>query len=92
MGRSWSVLIILFILKFSEPYSQENNENINITRMIASLQYICQLVHFCSLYYIYCCITDHAKQWIGCLGKLLRDSAKENLFQLSSSLEVSKIH
>ena len=50
MGRSWSVVIILFILIFSEPYSQENNENINITRMIASLQYICQLVHFCSLY------------------------------------------
>lgn len=33
--------------------------------------------------------TEHAKQWIACLGKLLRDSAKDNLFQLNDNLDVS---
>ncbi|XP_052801261.1 dynein axonemal heavy chain 10-like isoform X3 [Mya arenaria] len=32
-------------------------------------------------------VKDHAKQWINCLGKLLRDSAKDNLYQLNSTLE-----
>ncbi|XP_060580911.1 dynein axonemal heavy chain 10-like isoform X1 [Ruditapes philippinarum] len=32
-------------------------------------------------------VKEHAKQWIGCLGKLLRDSAKDNLFQLSDNLD-----
>ena len=39
-----------------------------------------------------CHITEHAKQWIGCLGKLLRDSAKDNLFQLNDNLDVSIHH
>ena len=36
-------------------------------------------------------ISEHAKQWIGCLGKLLRDSAKDNLFQLNDNLDVSTV-
>ncbi|KAL5017096.1 hypothetical protein ScPMuIL_006685 [Solemya velum] len=32
-------------------------------------------------------VREHANQWIGCLGKLLRDSAKENLFQLRDTLD-----
>ena len=40
--------------------------------------------------YIFC-VLEHAKQWIGCLGKLLRDSAKDNLFQLNDNLDVSTV-
>jgi hypothetical protein len=31
----------------------------------------------------------HAKEWIKCLGKLLNESAKTNLLDLKSTLEVS---
>jgi len=34
-------------------------------------------------------VKENAKQWIGCLGKILRDSAKESLFKLRDELDVS---
>ena len=36
-------------------------------------------------------IVNHAKQWESVLGKVLRDSAKENLFNLRDMLDVSFI-
>ena len=36
-------------------------------------------------------VKDHAKQWIQCLGKLLRDSAKESLYDLRDMLDVSDL-
>lgn len=32
-------------------------------------------------------VKENAKQWIGCLGKILRDSAKETLFKLRDELD-----
>ncbi|KAL3856163.1 hypothetical protein ACJMK2_010948 [Sinanodonta woodiana] len=32
-------------------------------------------------------VKEHAKQWISCLGKLLRDSAKEGLYKLRDKLD-----
>ena len=34
-------------------------------------------------------VKENAKQWISCLGKILRDSAKESLFKLRDDLDVS---
>ena len=34
-------------------------------------------------------VKDNAKQWIECLGKILRESAKETLFKLRDELDVS---
>jgi hypothetical protein len=34
-------------------------------------------------------VKENAKQWIGSLGKILRDSAKETLFKLRDELDVS---
>lgn len=34
-------------------------------------------------------VKEHAKQWIGHLGKILRDSAKESLYKLRDQLDVS---
>jgi dynein heavy chain len=33
-------------------------------------------------------LANHSKEWMKCLGKLLNDSAKQNLFDLKSLLEV----
>ena len=34
-------------------------------------------------------VVNHAKQWVSVLGKVLHDSAKENLFGLRDMLDVS---
>jgi hypothetical protein len=35
-------------------------------------------------------LVSHAREWIKCLGKLLNESAKQNLFDLKATLEVCK--
>ena len=35
-------------------------------------------------------VVGHAKAWVQCLGKLLNDSAKENLFNLKAELEAKR--
>lgn len=37
-------------------------------------------------------VKDHAKQWISHLGKILRDTSKEALYQLRDNLDVRKHH
>lgn len=37
-------------------------------------------------------VKEHAKQWVNHLGKILHDSAKENLFQLRDQLDVSLVY
>lgn len=37
-------------------------------------------------------VKENSKQWIGCLGKILHDSAKESLFKLRDELDVSYSH
>ncbi len=34
-------------------------------------------------------LANHSKEWMKCLGKLLNESAKQNLFDLKATLEVS---